>query len=128
MDGLVYYHLILIGLLLIAADAVISSYYLMWIGAGVVTVGLVDFVSPIEDIYIKISLSLILGLIYVIIAVMLKKKTPNETIDNLIQQGEIRNGKIFLDGTSWTPEFDITEYKENEKLSVFIRDNKAFLA
>jgi len=121
------YVLLGIGVALIAFEAVITSFVLVWFGIGFIITAGISYIYPFEDGIWQLA---IVSLISLILIVLLRKKaletfidSKKEINDNFFEEGgigEIKNSKVFFKGTYWeidTKE-DIKSFSENERVNV----------
>ena len=121
------YVLLGIGVVLIAFEAIITSFILIWFGIGFILTGLISYVYPFEDGVWQLAVASIISFL---LLALLRKKTfakflkPDEAInDNFLNEkgfGEIKNQKVFYKGTYWEIDGSIDEssFKEGEKVIV----------
>ncbi|BAK73312.1 conserved hypothetical protein [Arcobacter sp. L] len=121
------YILLAIGVALIALEALIVSFILIWFGIGFIIVALISYFFIFSGavwqlaIVSLISLFLILILRKKVLEKFLKSKM--EISDDFFNEkgiGEIKNSKVFYKGTYWEidSKLDEKEFKEGEKVVV----------
>jgi membrane protein implicated in regulation of membrane protease activity len=121
------YILLAIGVALIAFEAVIASFVLIWFGFGFVLTALISYVYIFSDGVWQIAIASILSLILLIL--FRKKvletflKSRKNISDNFLDEkgiGEIKNSKVFYKATYWDidSELDEKEFVEGEKVIV----------
>jgi membrane protein implicated in regulation of membrane protease activity len=121
------YILLAIGVALIAFEAVIASFVLIWFGFGFVLTALISYIYVFSDGLWQIAIASILSLILLIL--FRKKvlesflKSRKNISDNFLDEkgiGEIKNSKVFYKATYWDidSEIDEKEFVEGEKVIV----------
>ncbi|MDY3200975.1 MAG: nodulation efficiency protein D [Arcobacter sp.] len=121
------YILLAIGVALIALEALIVSFILIWFGIGFIIVALISYFFIFSGavwqlaIVSLISLFLILILRKKVLEKFLKSKM--EISDDFFNEkgiGEIKNSKVFYKGTYWEidSKLDEKKFKEGEKVVV----------
>jgi membrane protein implicated in regulation of membrane protease activity len=121
------YILLAIGVALIAFEAVIASFVLIWFGFGFVLTALISYIYVFSDGLWQIAIASILSLILLIL--FRKKvlesflKSRKNISDNFLDEkgiGEIKNSKVFYKATYWDidSELDEKEFVEGEKVIV----------
>jgi len=129
------YILLAIGVVLIALEAVIVSFVLIWFGIGFVLTALLSYFLPFHDGIWQIATASIISLILLL---MLRKKalesflkSKKDISDNFFDEkgiGEIRNSKVFYKATYWDidSKLDEKEFVDGEKVMVLkTHKNKA---
>ena len=121
------YVLLGIGVVLIAFEAIITSFILIWFGIGFVLTAFISYAYTFEDGIWQIALASFISLILLF---LLRKKTfkkflksEEEISDNFLNEkgfGEIKNNKVFYKGTYWEIDASIDEsiFNEGEKVMV----------
>lgn len=121
------YILLGIGVVLIAFEAIITSFILIWFGIGFILTGLISYVYNFEDGIWQLALASIISFL---LLALLRKKTfkkflkPEESItDDFFNEkgfGEIKNQKVFYKGTYWEIDgsIDESEFIDGEKVIV----------
>jgi membrane protein implicated in regulation of membrane protease activity len=121
------YILLAIGVALIAFEAVIASFVLIWFGFGFVLTALISYIYVFSDGLWQIAIASIISLILLIL--FRKKvlesflKSRKNISDNFLDEkgiGEIKNSKVFYKATYWDidSEIDEKEFVEGEKVIV----------
>jgi membrane protein implicated in regulation of membrane protease activity len=121
------YILLAIGVALIAFEAVITSFILIWFGIGFVITAMVSYVYPFSDGIWQIATASIISLL--LLFLLRKKllesflKSKRNISDNFLDEkgiGEIRNSKVFYKATYWDidSKLDEKEFVEGEKVIV----------
>ena len=129
------YILLAIGVALIALEAVIASFVLIWFGIGFVLTALLSYFLAFNDGIWQIATASIISLILLL---MLRKKTLESFLkskrnisDNFFDEkgiGEIRESKVFYKATYWDidSKLDEKEFVDGEKVVVLkTHKNKA---
>jgi len=121
------YILLGIGIVLIALEAVITSFILIWFGIGFMLTALISYFYPFSDGIWQIAIASFISLL---LLVLLRKKIfesflkPDEKIsDNFFDEegfGVMKNQKVFYKGTYWEIDgsIDESQFKEDEKVIV----------
>lgn len=129
------YILLAIGVVLIALEAVIVSFVIVWFGIGFVLTALLSYFLAFNDGIWQIATASIISLILLL---MLRKKalesflkSKKDISDNFFDEkgiGEIRNSKVFYKATYWDidSKLDEKEFVDGEKVVVLkTHKNKA---
>lgn len=129
------YILLAIGVALIALEAVIASFVLIWFGIGFVLTALLSYFLAFNDGIWQIATASIISLILLL---MLRKKalesflkSKKDISDNFLNEkgiGEIRDSKVFYKATYWDidSKLDEKEFVDGEKVVVLkTHKNKA---
>ena len=129
------YILLAIGVALIALEAVIASFVLIWFGIGFVLTALLSYFLAFNDGIWQIATASIISLILLL---MLRKKalesflkSKKDISDNFFDEkgiGEIRDSKVFYKATYWDidSKLDEKEFVDGEKVVVLkTHKNKA---
>ncbi len=129
------YILLAIGVALIALEAIIVSFVIVWFGIGFVLTALLSYFLAFNDGIWQIATASIISLILLL---MLRKKTlesflksKKDISDNFFDEkgiGEIRNSKVFYKATYWDidSKLDEKEFVDGEKVVVLkTHKNKA---
>ena len=121
------YILLAIGVALIAFEAVIVSFVLVWFGVGFVLTALISYIYIFGDGIWQIATASIISLILLL---LLRKKvlesflkSKKDISDDFLNEkgiGEIRNSKVFYKATYWDidSKIDEKEFVEGEKVVV----------
>ena len=121
------YILLGIGVVLIAFEAVVTSFILIWFGIGFMLTAFISYIYPFDDGIWQLAIA---SFISILLLLLLRKRTfkkflsSNEEItDNFLNEkgiGEIKNEKVFYKGTYWEidGETDESIFKEGEKVLV----------
>lgn len=121
------YILLAIGVVLIAFEAIITSFILIWFGVGFLITALISVFYNFNDGMWQLAIASFLS---ILLLMLLRKKAfdkffnSNEQInDNFLNEagiGEIKNNKVFYKGTYWEidKEVDETVFVEGEKVII----------
>lgn len=121
------YILLAIGVALIAFEAVIASFVLIWFGFGFVLTALISYVYVFSDGVWQIAVASLFSLILLLLfrkkALESFLKSKKDISDNFLDEkgvGEIKNSKVFYKATYWDidSEIDEKEFVEGEKVIV----------
>ena len=119
--------LLAIGIALIAFEAVIASFILIWFGVGFVVVAIISSLYMFSDGIWQIAAASIISLLLLF---LLRKKVLEKFLnsrkdisDDFLNEkgiGEIRNSKVFYNATYWDKDSNIDEkeFIEGEKVVV----------
>ena len=119
--------LLAIGIALIAFEAVIASFILIWFGVGFVVVAIISSLYIFSDGIWQIAAASIISLLLLF---LLRKKVLEKFLnsrkdisDDFLNEkgiGEIRNSKVFYKATYWDIDSNIDEkeFFEGEKVVV----------
>ena len=119
--------LLAIGIALIAFEALIASFILIWFGVGFVVIAIVSSVYMFSDGIWQIAAASIISLLLLF---LLRKKVLEKFLnsrknisDDFLNEkgiGEIRNSKVFYKATNWDIDSNIDEkeFVEGEKVVV----------
>ena len=119
--------LLAIGIALIAFEALIASFILIWFGVGFVVIAIVSSVYMFSDGIWQIAAASIISLLLLF---LLRKKVLEKFLnsrknisDDFLNEkgiGEIRNSKVFYKATYWDIDSNIDEkeFVEGEKVVV----------
>ena len=121
------YILLAIGVALVALEALIASFILIWFGISFIIVAVISYFVVFSGAVWQlatvslISIILILVLRKKVVEIFLKSKV--EVSDDYLNEkgiGEIKNSKIFYKGTYWDidSQLDEKEFIEGEKVEV----------
>uniref|UniRef100_UPI0040473264 NfeD family protein n=1 Tax=Aliarcobacter sp. TaxID=2321116 RepID=UPI0040473264 len=121
------YILLAIGVALVAFEAVIASFILIWFGIGfIITAGISLFYGFSDGIW-QIAVASLISLFFIFI--LRKKalesflKSKRDISDDFLNEkgiGEIKNSKVFYKATYWDidSKIDEKEFVEGEKVVV----------
>lgn len=121
------YLLLGIGIVLIAFEAFIVSFVLIWFGLGFLITALISFVFDYTDGMWQLGTVAIISLllIFLLRKKVLKKflESKEDITDNFLDEkgiGQVKDSKVFYKGTYWEVEFDKDEFelKDDQKVKV----------
>lgn len=121
------YILLAIGIALIAFEAVIASFILIWFGVGFVLTAIISTIYIFSDGIWQIAFASIISLLllFLLRKRVLEKflKSRKDISDDFLNEkgiGEIRNSKVFYKATYWDIDSNIDEkeFVEGEKVVV----------
>lgn len=127
LDVLDPYILLAIGVALIAFEAVIASFVLIWFGFGFILTALISYIYIFSDGLWQIAIASIFSLILLLLfrkkALESFLKSKKDISDNFLDEkgiGEIKNSKVLYKATYWDidSELDEKEFVEGEKVVV----------
>ena len=119
--------LLAIGIALIAFEALIASFILIWFGVGFVVIAIISSMYMFSDGIWQIAAASIISLLLLF---LLRKKVLEKFLnsrkdisDDFLNEkgiGEIRNSKVFYKATYWDIDSNIDEkeFVEGEKVVV----------
>lgn len=121
------YILLAIGVALVALEALIASFILIWFGISFIIVAVISYFVVFSGAVWQlatvslISIILILVLRKKVVEIFLKSKV--EVSDDYLNEkgiGKIKNSKVFYKGTYWDidSQLDEKEFIEGEKVEV----------
>lgn len=129
------YILLAIGVALIAFEAIITSFILIWFGIGFIITAIISYLYIFPNGIWQIAIASLSSLF---LLYLLRKKTLESFLeskrnisDNFFNEkgvGEIRNSKVFYKATYWDidSKLDEKEFLEGEKVIVLkTHKNKA---
>lgn len=132
-----FYTLISIGIVLVALEVFLYSFFVIWFGLGFIVVAFISIFFDFSDLYIQIGTISVFSLLFLLFfrKIFLKRfsKAQKELSDNFFNEkgfGVFKEQKIFYKGTFWEldPNFDKTNLKSGEKVKVIkIDKNVAFV-
>lgn len=121
------YILLAIGVALIAFEALIASFVLIWFGFGFILTALISYIYIFSDGLWQIAIASIFSLILLLLfrkkALESFLKSRKDISDNFLDEkgiGEIKNSKVFYKATYWDIDssIDEKEFVEGEKVVV----------
>ncbi len=121
------YILLAIGVALIAFEALIASFVLIWFGFGFILTALISYVYIFSNGLWQIAIASIFSLILLLLfrkkALESFLKSKKDISDNFLDEkgiGEIKNSKVFYKATYWDIDstIDEKEFVEGEKVIV----------
>ena len=121
------YILLAIGVALVALEALIASFIVIWFGIGFLIVAIISFFFIFSAGVWQLAT---ISLISIFLILFLRKKVVDtfskskiEVSDDFLNEkgiGEIKNSKVFYKGTYWEfdPNINKDDFKEDEKIIV----------
>ncbi len=135
MEVIEWYYLLAIGIVMIGLEALIFSFFLVWLGVGFIVVAGLSYMGVYENGIAQLASAVSVGLVLVFIlrkwSMGMLNKTQDDTEEKIHRAGigTIDNGMIRMDGTYWQSDDDLSIYKDGDKVNVVdIVNNKAVLA
>ncbi len=135
MEVIDWAYLLAFGIVLIGLEALIVSFFLVWIGIGFVVVAAMTYFGLFESGTAQIAVAVSIGLVLLLALRKWSMNLVNKTQDNTEEKihksgvGVIDGGMIKMDGTYWQSDDDLSQYKDGDKVEVLdIVNNKAKLA
>ena len=135
MEVIDWAYLLAFGIILIGLEALIFSFFLVWIGIGFVIVAMLTYFGIFESGTAQIAVAVSIGLVLLLALRKWSMNFINKTQDNTEEKihkngvGVIDGGMIKMDGTFWQSDDDLSGYKDGDKVEVIdIVNNKAKLA
>ncbi len=134
IDNIEYSYLLAFGVLLIALEMLLFSFFLFWIGLGFILVGILNIFVTFDSGVAQIALSLSVGLLLAFLlrdwSMRLVNRTQNTAEIKTHKGGiaTIKNGSIFLNGTYWQSDDDLSTYNDGDRVEVIdIVNNRAVI-
>lgn len=128
-------YLLAIGIVMIGLEALIFSFFLVWLGVGFVIVAALSYFGLFDSGTAQIATAVSIGLVLVLVlrkwSMNMINKTADDSEDKIHKggTGTIDKGMIKLDGTFWQSDDDLSAYKDGDKVEVVdIINNKAKIA
>jgi len=125
-------YLLAIGIVMIGLEALVFSFFLVWLGVGFVIVAGLSYVGLFDSGTAQIATAVSIGLVLVFALRKWSMNMVNKTADESEEKihkggtGTIDNGMIKLHGTFWQSDDDLSAYKDGDKVEVVdIINNKA---
>ncbi|RXJ70114.1 nodulation efficiency protein D [Halarcobacter ebronensis] len=127
LDVINPYVLFGMGIVLIALEAFIVSFILIWFGIGFLIAAIISYFYDYGDGIWQLGTVAIISLLLITIlrkrAIEKFLKSEDEINDNYLDEkgvGEIKNSKVFYKGTYWEVEFADEEFEleDNQKVEV----------
>ncbi|MEN8146032.1 MAG: NfeD family protein [Campylobacterota bacterium] len=135
MEVIDWAYLLAFGIVLIGLEALIVSFFLIWIGIGFVIVALLTYFGVFESGTAQIAVAVSIGLVLLLALRKWSMNLVNKTQDSTEEKihkggvGVIDGGMIRMDGTYWQSDDDLSQYKDGDRVEVLdIVNNKAKLA
>ena len=134
MEAISWSYLLGIGILLIALEVFLMSFFLLWIGLGFLIIATVSYFGLYDNALAQVASASTIGLI---LALLLRKWSSsflNKTQDSSEEQnhhggiGEVHGNSIKMDGTFWRTDADLSDFNEGDRIEVLdIVENKAIV-
>jgi len=135
MEVIDWSYLLAVGILMIGLEALVFSFFFVWLGFGFVVVAVLTYFGLFENGVAQLATAVSIGLILVFAlrkwSMNMINKSQDSTEEKIHQSGTgtIDNGMIKMDGTYWQSDDDLSAYKDGDKVEVIdIVNNKAKLA
>ena len=132
MEVIDWAYLLAFGIVLIGLEALVFSFFLVWIGIGFVIVALLTYFGIFESGTAQIAVAVSIGLVLLLglrkWSMALINKTQDSTEEKIHKSGVgvIDGGMIKMDGTYWQSDDDLSQYKDGDRVEVIdIVNNKA---
>lgn len=134
MEIIDWAYLLAFGVFLIGLEALVFSFFLIWIGIGFVVVALLTYMGLFESGYAQIAVAVSIGLILLLtlrkwsMRLIVKSEDSSEEKIHKSGLGIIEGGMVKMDGTYWQSDDDLSRYKDGDRVEVVdIVNNKAKL-
>lgn len=135
MEAIYWAYLLAAGIIMIGLEALVVSFFLLWLGVGFVIVALLSYFGLFDSGTAQIAASVSIGLVLVFVLrkwsmnMILKSEDSREQKPHKGGLGTVDQGMIRLDGTFWQTDDDLSSYKDGDRVEVIdIINNKAKLA
>lgn len=135
MEVIDWSYLLAAGILMIGLEALVFSFFFIWLGFGFVVVAGLSYFGLFENGVAQLATAVTIGLILVFAlrkwSMNMINKTQDDTEEKVHQSGTgtIDNGMIKMGGTFWQSDDDLSEFKDGDKVEVIdIVNNKAKIA
>ncbi len=135
MEAIYWAYLLAAGIIMIGLEALVFSFFLLWLGVGFVIVALLSYFGLFDSGIAQIATSVSIGLVLVFALRKWSMNMVNKSEDDSEEKphkggiGIVDKGMIKLDGTFWQCNDDLSAYKDGDKVEVIdIINNKARLA
>ena len=135
MEVIDWAYLLALGIILIGLEALVFSFFLIWIGIGFIVVAGLGYFGLFESATAQIAVAVSIGLFLLLAlrkwSMQFINKTEDDTEEKIHKGGVgiIDGGMIKMDGTYWQSDDDLSIYKDGDKVKVIdIVNNKAELA
>jgi len=132
MEVIDWAYLLAFGIVLIGLEALVFSFFLIWIGIGFVAVAAMTYFGFFESGTAQIAVAVSIGLVLLLLLRKWSMNFINKTQDNREEKihksgvGVIDGGMIKMDGTYWQSDDDLSQYKDGDRVEVVdIVKNKA---
>lgn len=135
MEEIYWAYLLAAGIIMIGLEALVFSFFLVWLGVGFVIVAGLSYFGLFDSGIAQIATSVSIGLVLVFALRKWSMSMVNKTEDSAEEKvhksgvGIVSGGMIKMDGTFWQCDDDLSAYKDGDKVKVIdIVNNKAKLA
>jgi len=132
MEVIDWSYLLAAGILMIGLEALVFSFFFIWLGFGFVVVAGLSYLGLFENGVAQIATAVTVGLLLIIAlrkwSMKMLNKTQDDTEEKVHQSGigTIDNGMIKMGGTFWQSDDDLSTYSDGDKVEVLdIVNNKA---
>lgn len=135
MEEIYWAYLLAAGIIMIGLEALMFSFFLVWLGIGFIIVAGMSYFGMFESGTAQIATAVSIGLVLVFALRKWSMNMINKSEDETEEKphkggvGIIDNGMIKLHGTFWQCDDDLSGYKDGERVEVVdIVNNRAKLA
>ncbi len=124
MEAFDWTYIAAFGLILIALEVLLFSFFLFWIGLGFLIVALCSYFGFFESAILQIAAALSAGLLLMFLlrswSMRLVNKTADESEERTHTGGiaTIKNGSIFLNGTYWQSDDDLSGFSDGDRVEI----------
>jgi len=127
-------YLLAAGIFLIGIEIVLYSFFIIWIGIGLIVAGFLSYAVSFDSGYTQLAIAFTIGFALLI---MLRKRAVSFIIKSEDRREEhihrggigiVDNGMIKMDGTYWQTDDDLSRYENGDRVKVVdIHKNRAVL-
>ena len=135
MEVIDWSYLLAAGILMIGLEALVFSFFFIWLGFGFVVVAGLSYFGLLENGVAQLATAVSIGLVFLLAlrkwSIKMINKTQDDTEEKIHKSGigTIDNGMIKMDGTFWQSDDDLSVYTDGDKVEVIdIVNNKAKIA
>ncbi len=135
MEEIYWAYLLAAGIIMIGLEALVVSFFLLWLGVGFVIVAGLSYLGLFDSGIAQIAVSVSIGLVLVFVLrkwsmnMILKSEDNREQKPHSGGVGVVDKGMIKLDGTFWQTDDDLSAYEDGDRVEVIdIVNNRAKLA
>lgn len=128
-------YLMAAGIFMIGLEIVLYSFFIVWIGIGLILVGALSYAVAFSDGYYQLAIAFMIGFLLAYLLRGWAMRRVNESEDSSEEAihkrgiGIVDHGEIRMDGTFWQTDADLSRYNDGDRVDVMdIRKNKAILA
>jgi len=132
MEVIDWSYLLAIGILMIGLEALVFSFFFVWLGFGFIVVAILSYFGLFDNGIAQLAASVSIGLVLVFAlrkwSMNMINKTQDDREEKIHQSGigTIDKGMIKMGGTYWQSDDDLSVYKDGDKVEVIdIVNNKA---